>query len=67
MASEAKLAELRAKALEAGVLEGTLQADVHNIFGFATNSGKSWTDRITDDQCDKLILLYTRHLIEEAK
>lgn len=66
MASEIKLEELKKQAELAGIGPGTLDGLIGNIYGFATNSGKRNLERVSDDQCDELILLLAKKVIEGA-
>jgi hypothetical protein len=60
MASDTKLAELKAQAAAAGIGVGGLDALIGNIYGFATNSGKKNFERISDEQCDELIVNFRK-------
>ena len=63
MASPDKLVELASKAQKAGFGPGGLVSAIHNVFGFATNSGQSVYDRLTDEQADELIALFQAQIV----
>ena len=60
MATEKKTIELLKEAEKDDKGPGGVAADISNVFGFATNSGKTVWERLSDDQADQLIQLYQK-------